>query len=74
MFKAAVHDQGKLLHILKTLNLVPNDHCSEIKHDELDNIISTLQTSGKPTPSTRASNKRKQVWSLLPDLALGGRK
>ena len=72
--KAALHDQGKLLHILKSLDIIPHDHHSEIRHDELEDIISTLQTSGKPTPSTRASKKKERVWALLPDLALGKQK
>ena len=70
-----MQDQGKLLHILKSLALIPHNHYSEIRHDQLDDIISTLQMSRKPaTPATRASNKKKRVWALLPDLVLGKKK
>ena len=59
--KVAMHNQGKLLHILKSLALIPHNHHSKIRHDQLDDIISTLQMSGKlATPTTRASNKRKE--------------
>ena len=73
--KAVMQDQGKLLHILKSLAVIPQNHYSEIRHDQLEDIISTLQMPGKlATPSTRASNKKKRVWVLLPDLATGKKK
>ena len=60
--KVAMQDQGKLLHILKSLALIPHNHYSKIRHDQLKDIISTLQMLGKPaTPSTRALNKKKRV-------------
>ena len=72
--KAALHDQEKLLQILKSLALIPQDHRTEIRHDQLDSIISTFQTAVKPKPSTRASNKKKCMWALLPDLTLNWQK
>ena len=73
--KAAMTDQDKLLHILKSMALIPKNHYSEIHHDQLEDIISTLKTPGKPSaPSTRASKKKEREWALLPNLALGKQK
>ena len=68
-------DQDKLLHILKSMALIPKNHYSEICHDQLEDIISTFKTPGKlSAPSTKASKKKERVWALLPDLALGKQK
>ena len=74
ILKATLHDHEKLLQLLKSLVLIPQDHHTEIRHNQLDSIISTFQTAVKPTPSTRASNKKKCKWALLPDLTLNWQK
>ena len=72
--KAAMHDQDKLLYILKMLGLIPPTQCAAISHDELESLLSSLHLSNKPATSTRASKKKKRTWALLPDLAPGGKK
>ena len=68
--RAAMHDQNKLLTILKSLGIIAGNS-TEICHNQLEDIISTMQVPGKiPQPSTRASKKKKCVWALLPDLAI----
>ena len=68
--RAAMQDQDKLLTILKSLGII-SSQSTEIWHDQLEDIISTMQEPGKtPQPSTRASKKKKWVWALLPDLAI----
>ena len=68
--RAAMHDQTKLLTILKSLGVIAGNS-TDISHNQIENIVSTLQMPGKiPQPSTRASKKKKRVWALLPDLAI----
>ena len=72
--KAARHDQDKLLHLLRTLGLIPQSQLTAVTQDELDGLLSTLHTANHPPASTRASKKKKRTWALLPDLAAGAKK
>ena len=66
--KAAMKDQAKLLTILKSLNIIEGSQ-TEIRHDQLEEIISTMHTPGTaPMPSTRASKKKERTHPLLPDI------
>ena len=72
--KAAMMDQEKLLNILKSLSIIPEDHTSIVHPDQIEEIISTLKTLGvAPAKSTRAS-KRESVWALLPDFCVAKQK
>ena len=72
--KAAMHNQEKLLHLLRTLGLIPNTQLTAVTQDELDGLLSTLSMANNPPASTRASKKKKRTWALLPDLAAGAKK
>ena len=69
--KSTMHDQEKLLHLLKTLGLILPSQFSAVTQEELDGLLSTLQLANTPPASTRASKKKKRTWALLPDLASG---
>ena len=72
--KAAMMDQEKLLNILKSMSIIPEDHTSIVHPDQIEEIIFTLKTLGvAPSKSTRAS-KRERVWALLPDLHVAKQK
>ena len=66
--RAATNDQAQLLTILKSLNIVEGNK-TEIRHDQLEEIISTLRTTrNKPPSSTRATKKKPRKHPLLPDI------
>ena len=66
--RAVMKDQAKLLTILKSLNIIEGSQ-NEIRHNQLEAIISTMRTPGAAsTPSTRASKKKARTHPLLPDI------
>ena len=65
--KAAMNDQQKLLSILKSISIIPQDQTSVVHSDQ---IISTLKTPGV---TTAKSLKKNRVWALLPDLGIANK-
>ena len=68
-----MNDQEKLLSILKSMSIIPQDHTSVVRYDQIDQIISTLKTPGVATAKSTRASKKKRVWALLPDLGIANK-
>ena len=71
--KAAMNDQEKLLSILKSMSIIPQDHTSVVYSDQINQIISTLKIPGVTTAKSTRASKKKRVWALLPDLGIANK-